>query len=126
MPQAIKKNLRARIVTDSAEDGRSVPVTLRFEPAPGAEPGPGHGDIRLSFRGHPGEGIDDWVFPRELLERGLRGPVDSGDFRVWPCGRVQAVVERHNDHTVAMVQFDIAALVRFLRLTYPAATPILR
>ncbi|AJE84797.1 MULTISPECIES: SsgA family sporulation/cell division regulator [Streptomyces] len=119
MPQAIKKNLRARIVTDSAEDPRSIPVTLRYEPD--AAPG----DIRLSFRGS-GEHVEDWVFARDLLERGMRGPVDSGDFRVWPCGRVQAMVERHNGHTVAMVQFDIAALVRFLRLTYPTPTPILR
>lgn len=60
--------------------------------------------------------------PRALLEAGLQAPTGTGDVRVWPCGRVQAVVEFHSPDGVAVVQFDIAALRRFLRRTYaPAA-----
>lgn len=56
--------------------------------------------------------------PRALLEAGLLAPTGTGDVRVWPCGRVQAVVEFHSPEGVAVIQFDIAALRRFLRRTY--------
>lgn len=39
---------------------------------------------------------------------------------MWPCGRVQAVVEFHTDNGVEVVQFDSKALLRFLRRTYTA------
>lgn len=69
-------------------------------------------------------GPHEWVFDRELLEQGLRVPVSSGDVRIWPCGRVQAVLEFHSAQGVAVVQLDTKALMRFLRRTYTAATPV--
>jgi hypothetical protein len=73
----------------------------------------------------PGEPPHDWVFARDLLERGLRGPAStsSGDVRIWPSGRVRAVVELHSSQGVALVQFDSSALTRFLRRTYAARRP---
>ncbi|HLL34489.1 MAG TPA: SsgA family sporulation/cell division regulator, partial [Streptomyces sp.] len=68
-------------------------------------------------------GTHEWSFDRSLLEQGLRAPAGSGSVRVWPCGRVQAVVEFHDTDGVAVVQFDSKALVRFLRRTY-LATPV--
>ncbi|WP_240554423.1 SsgA family sporulation/cell division regulator, partial [Streptomyces niveiscabiei] len=41
---------------------------------------------------------------RTLLEQGLRAPAGTGEVRVWPCGRVQAVVEFHSAQGVAVVQ----------------------
>ncbi|GAB1336110.1 hypothetical protein ACE1SV_27000 [Streptomyces sp. E-15] len=65
-------------------------------------------------------GPHEWTFSRALLERGLRMPAASGDVRVWPCGRVQAVVEFHSDHGVEVVQFESKTLLGFLRRTYVA------
>ncbi|GAA3157968.1 hypothetical protein GCM10010521_52500 [Streptomyces rameus] len=65
-------------------------------------------------------GPHEWTFSRALLELGLRTPAASGDVRVWPCGRVQAVVEFHTDHGVEVVQFESRTLVRFLVRTYIA------
>ena len=60
-------------------------------------------------------GPDEWTFPRDLLERGLRTPTSSGPVSIWPCGRVQAVMEFHSAQGVAVMQFDTKALIRFLR-----------
>ncbi|MGX1369438.1 hypothetical protein RKD19_004797 [Streptomyces canus] len=43
---------------------------------------------------------------------------------MWPCGRVQAVVEFHSPQGVSVVQFEQKALLRFLRRTYMAAAPV--
>ncbi|MER7046131.1 MULTISPECIES: SsgA family sporulation/cell division regulator [Streptomyces] len=98
-----------RIVTD-APQYRPVRVALRYEPAedPWA--------VHFSFPGGT-----DWIFPRTVLETGLSAPARSGNVEVWPCGRVQAVVEYHSTDGVAVVQFDTSALNRFLRHTYAAA-----
>ncbi len=83
---------------------RSLPATVRFV-FPGAV---------------------EWSFPRALLEKGLRTPARRGDIEVWPCGRVQTVVEFHTEEGVKVVQFDTATLVRFLRHTYssnPSGSP---
>ncbi|WP_328633193.1 SsgA family sporulation/cell division regulator [Streptomyces sp. NBC_00356] len=110
--QYVEQYARARVVTDSPEAGQAVPVVLRHE----------SGTVHVAL---PGSG--EWgAFPRELLERGLRTPVTGGAVRIWPCGRVQTVIEFHAPHKpsgVTVVQFDTKALVRFLRRTYTTVTP---
>ncbi|MEU6309844.1 SsgA family sporulation/cell division regulator [Streptomyces sp. NPDC047014] len=112
----VEERVRARVITDDPLY-RAIPVALRFTPD---EPLA----VRIVFpAGLSPEGTDnEWVFPRALLEAGLQAPTGTGDVRVWPCGRVQAVVEFHSPEGVAVVQFDIAALRRFLRRCYAPAT----
>ncbi|MGW0753029.1 SsgA family sporulation/cell division regulator [Streptomyces sp. NPDC002587] len=114
----VEERVRARVITDDPLY-RAIPVILRFVPA---EPLA----VRIVFPADLSpEGTDnEWVFPRALLEAGLQAPSGTGDVRVWPCGRVQAVVEFHSPEGVAVVQFDIAGLRRFLRRTYsPSVRP---
>ncbi|MBM7172797.1 SsgA family sporulation/cell division regulator [Streptomyces sp. G44] len=108
---AVEQYARAHLVTDSSEGHRAVPVVLRYDPQ--ADP---H-TVRIGLPGR-----HEWTFARHLLEQGLRAPVTAGDVRVWPCGRVQTVVEFHAGDGVTVVQFDASALMRFLRRTYAAAT----
>lgn len=109
----VEQYARAHIVSDAdiAED-EAIPVLLRYDP---------EADPRSVRIGLPGP--HEWTFQRELLEQGLRAPVEAGDVRVWPCGRVQAVVEFHSTQGVSVVQFESKALLRFLRRTY-TATPV--
>jgi hypothetical protein len=118
MSVAVEQHTRAEIVSDTAQERRAVPVDLRYDP----ESAPRSVCLRLS--GPPGSAPHDWVFARELLEKGLRTPVGRGDVRVWPCGRVSVVVELHSAQGVSLIQFDSAALSRFLRRTYAAALPV--
>jgi hypothetical protein len=110
----VEQYARAHIVSDVdiAED-EAIPVVLRYDP----ETDPRSVRIRLP-------GTPEWTFSRALLEQGLRAPVGSGDVRVWPCGRVQAVVEFHSPQGVSVVQFEQKALLRFLRRTYTATAPV--
>lgn len=87
---AVEERVRARVITDDPLY-RTIPVALRFAVA---EPLA----VRIVFpAGLSPEGTDnEWVFPRALLEAGLQAPTGTGDVRVWPCGRVQAVVEFHS------------------------------
>lgn len=112
----VEERVSARVITDDPLF-RKIPVALRFVPA---EPLA----VRIVFPADLSpEGTDnEWVFPLALLEAGLLAPSGTGDVRVWPCGRVQAVVEFHSPDGVAVIQFDIAALRRFLRRTYAPAT----
>ena len=57
-------------------------------------------------------GRHEWTFSRSLLEEGLRAPAGSGEVRVWPLGRVQAVVEFHSGGSVSVVQFEAKTLLR--------------
>lgn len=109
----VEQYARAHIVSDAdiAED-EAVPVMLRYDPET---------DPRSVRVGLPG--TDEWTFSRALLEQGLRAPAGSGEVRVWPCGRVQAVLEFHSAQGVSVVQFETKALLRFLRRTY-TATPV--
>ncbi|MGW0533503.1 SsgA family sporulation/cell division regulator [Streptomyces sp. NPDC003032] len=109
----VEQYARAHLVTDSSEGHRAVHVVLRYDPE--ADPQ----TVRIGL-----PGSREWVFARHLLEEGLRGPVTAGDTHVWPCGRVQTVVEHHARDGVTVVQFDASALIRFLRRTYAAATPV--
>ncbi|EFL32726.1 cell division protein [Streptomyces viridochromogenes DSM 40736] len=112
----VEQYARAHIVTDASvpliDELEAIPVTLRYDP---------ERDPRAVRIGLPGADAREWTFGRELLEEGLRAPTGSGDVRVWPCGRVQAVVEFHSAEGVLVVQFERQALLRFLRRTYMAA-----
>ncbi|MGW5973140.1 SsgA family sporulation/cell division regulator [Streptomyces sp. NPDC055186] len=113
---AVEQYARAEIVTDAdapqAADRGTVPVMLCYD----AERAPRTVTVRM-----PGPGNREWSAPLALLEQGLRAPVGSGDVRVWPCGRVQTVVEFHSAREVSVVQFETKALTRFLRRTHTAA-----
>jgi hypothetical protein len=112
----VEQYARAHIVTDAdiIED-EAVPVVLRYDP---------DADPRAVRVGLPG--THEYTFSRSLLEQGLRAPAEAGEVRVWPCGRVQAVVEFHSAQGVSVVQFESKALLRFLRRTYMAAAPVTR
>jgi hypothetical protein len=109
---AVEQYARAHIVTDEAQDPPAVPVALRYDPE--ADPR----KVHITLPGH-----HEWVFARDLLEQGLRAPATAGDVSIWPCGRVQAVMEFHSPKGVEVVQFDSKTLIRFLRRTY-TATPV--
>ncbi|MFE3585305.1 SsgA family sporulation/cell division regulator [Streptomyces vinaceus] len=113
---AVEDRVTARVISDDPLF-RKIPVALRFAPE---EPLA----VRIVFPAglSPENTENEWVFPRTLLEAGLQAPTGTGDVRVWPCGRVQAVVEFHSPEGVAVIQFDIAALRRFLRRTNAAVT----
>ncbi|MEV0241377.1 SsgA family sporulation/cell division regulator [Streptomyces sp. NPDC050674] len=109
----VEQYARAHIVTDASvplvDELEAIPVTLRYDPDRDPR------SVRVAL---PGAGGGEWTFGRELLEEGLRAPVGSGEVRVWPCGRVQVVVEFHSAQGVSVVQFERQALLRFLRRTY--------
>ncbi|MEU6810890.1 SsgA family sporulation/cell division regulator [Streptomyces sp. NPDC046831] len=112
----VEQNARAHILTDDdiqRQDEGAVPVVLRYDP--GADPR----SVRVGL-----PGTRECTVPRSLLEEGLRVPAGTGQVRVWPCGRVQTVVEFHSPRGVSVVQFETRALLRFLRRTYAAATPV--
>ncbi|MFI6350610.1 SsgA family sporulation/cell division regulator [Streptomyces sp. NPDC050560] len=113
MSFAVEQHARAQVVSGTAEELPDVPVHLRYDPDAG---------VCLSFAESPGAPAHDWVFARELLEKGLLAPADDGDVRIWPAGRVRAVVEFHSPGGVSVVEFDSWTLNRFLRSTYAAAT----
>ncbi|MET9698139.1 SsgA family sporulation/cell division regulator [Streptomyces sp. NPDC006529] len=114
--RAVEVRATARVISDDPLY-RKIPVALRFSPD---EPLA----VRIVFPPDlsPEGTENEWVFPRALLEAGLQAPTGTGDIRVWPCGRVQAIVEFHSPEGVAVIQFDIAGLRRFLRRTYGTLT----
>ncbi|MFE7673917.1 SsgA family sporulation/cell division regulator [Streptomyces albidoflavus] len=122
MTAAVEQRARGYIVTDG-NDHFAVPVLLRYDPeAARGEQCP----VVLHF---PGAGFasPDREIPRALLEAGLRTTRTEGAVRVWPCGRVQTVVEFHAPGEEPLViQFDAVVLIRFLRRTHaegPAGEP---
>ncbi|ATL28383.1 SsgA family sporulation/cell division regulator [Streptomyces formicae] len=112
---AVEQYARAHLVTDSSEGHRAVPVVLRYDPE--ADPQA----VRIAL-----PGSHDRVFARRLLEQGLRVPISVDGVHVWPCGRVQTIVEFHERDGVTVVQFDASALIRFLRRTYATAGAVAR
>ncbi|MFF3466042.1 SsgA family sporulation/cell division regulator [Streptomyces sp. NPDC002619] len=116
----IEQYARAHIITDEdLTDPGAVPVILRYDPETDPR------SVRVGLP-EPLPGPHEWTFSRALLEQGLRAPAESGDVRVWPLGRVQAVMEFHYAHGVSVVQFESKALLRFLRRTYMATEPVAR
>jgi hypothetical protein len=106
---AVEDHAWARIVSDAPQH-RPVRISMSYEP--GEDPQA----VRFAFPSGTG-----WTFPREVLESGLRAPARSGDVEVWPCGRVQAIVEFHSADGVEVLEFDSTVLNRFLTHTYEAA-----
>ncbi|MGC9494803.1 SsgA family sporulation/cell division regulator [Streptomyces sp. WG7] len=120
----VEQYARAHILTDADlpdEDGAgAIPVVLRYDP----DRDPRTVRVGLPAPGR-GPGFREWAFSRALLEQGLRAPAGTGEVRVWPCGRVQVVVEFHTPQGCSVVQFEMKALIRFLRRTYTAvAQPV--
>ncbi|MDG9724741.1 MULTISPECIES: SsgA family sporulation/cell division regulator [unclassified Streptomyces] len=120
----VEQYARAHILTDAdrpdEDDGGAIPVMLRYDP----DRDPRSVCVALPARGRA-PGSREWVFSRELLEQGLRTPAGTGDVRVWPCGRVQVVVEFHTPQGCSVVQFETRTLIRFLRRTRAAvAQPV--
>lgn len=115
----VEQYTRAQIVTDAdapqAVDQGAMPVRLSYDP----ERDPRTVRVRLTTAP-----TREWALSRDLLEHGLRTPVGVGDVQVWPCGRVQTVVEFHSAQGVSVVQFETKALTRFLRRTYVAAAAV--
>ncbi|MEV5985794.1 SsgA family sporulation/cell division regulator [Streptomyces sp. NPDC052051] len=107
----VEQYARAHVVTDSPDTPDAIPVVLRYDPS--ADP------LSVCI-GLPGP--QEWALSRDLLEEGLRAPASRDDISVWPCGRVQAVVEFHSPEGVEVVQFESQTLLRFLRSTYLATT----
>ncbi|MEW1614710.1 MULTISPECIES: SsgA family sporulation/cell division regulator [unclassified Streptomyces] len=105
MSPVIEEHARARLITDGPLT-RPVPVELRYDPAD---------ERRTVHIGLP-DGTD-WAFGRDLLERGLRAPIERGAVRVWPCGRTQLIVELHSTDEVEVFQFEVRTLIRFLART---------
>lgn len=110
MSPVITEHARARLVTD-ARDLPVVHVELRYDPADDSR------TVQIAFP----DGRE-WAVARDLLERGLRAPVEHDSLRIWPCGRAQLVLERHTADGLEVVQFDSAPLIRFLRRTHRRAT----
>ncbi|MFH8800572.1 SsgA family sporulation/cell division regulator [Streptomyces sp. NPDC017936] len=110
----VEQYARAHIVTDAdlpEEERAAVPVVLRYDPDE---------DPRTVRVGIPG--THEHSVARALLEQGLRAPAGTEGVRVWPCGRVQAVVEFHDAQGVSVVEFESRTLQRFLRRTYTVTT----
>ncbi|WP_320779446.1 SsgA family sporulation/cell division regulator [Streptomyces sp. CRN 30] len=116
----VEQYARVHVLTDAdateatdggGDGGRTLPAVFRYDP----DDDPG--TVRIALAGR-----EEWRCARTLLERGLRGPTGTGTVRVWPCGRVQTVVEFHTARGCSVVQVETRVLLRFLGLTYaPAA-----
>ncbi|MEI5101107.1 SsgA family sporulation/cell division regulator [Streptomyces sp. PmtG] len=112
MAVTLEQSARARLITPEGRE-RPIPVTLRYTASdPFA--------VQVAFP--PEVSLDGaevtWVFARHLLEQGLGAPAGTGDVHIWPCGRARTVLEFHAPHGLALVQFDRAALRRFLARSY--------
>ncbi|MFH8793541.1 SsgA family sporulation/cell division regulator [Streptomyces sp. NPDC017941] len=112
MAVTLEQSARARLITPEGRE-RPIPVTLRYTAADPLA-------VQISFP--PEVSLDGaevtWVFGRGLLEAGLGAPAGTGDVHIWPCGRARTVLEFHAVHGLALVQFDRAALRRFLMRSY--------
>ncbi|MEV5343633.1 SsgA family sporulation/cell division regulator [Streptomyces sp. NPDC052676] len=112
MQPTLQQTASARLIT-ADEQEKPVPAVLRYTADdPFA--------VYFDFPPHAaldGEAVS-WTFARTLLEEGLRGPAGCGDVHLWPCGRERTVVEFHSPYGLALLQFDTAALRRFLLRSY--------
>lgn len=112
MTVTLEQSARARLITPEGRE-RPVSVVLRYAASDPLA-------LRLTFPSEVSLCGDDvtWTFARQLLDEGLRAPAGDGDVHVWPCGRARTVIEFHSPEGLALVQFDRAALRRFLLRSY--------
>ncbi|MFD9884424.1 SsgA family sporulation/cell division regulator [Streptomyces alboflavus] len=112
MAVTLEQSARARLITPEGRE-RPIPVTLRYAASDPLA-------VQVTFP--PEVSLDGaevtWIFARGLLEEGLGAPAGTGDVHIWPCGRERTVLEFHAPHGLALVQFDRAALRRFLMRSY--------
>jgi hypothetical protein len=108
----LQQPARARLIT-AEEQELPVPATLRYV---SQDPLAVHLDFPAEVSLE--ESGVTWTFARSLLSEGLQGPAGSGDVHIWPCGRARTVMEFHSPYGLALLQFDTAALRRFLARTY--------
>ncbi|MGA4837939.1 SsgA family sporulation/cell division regulator [Streptomyces sp. G45] len=112
MAVTLEQSARARLITPEGRE-RPVSVTLRYA---ASDP------LAVEVTFPPEVSLDgaevSWVFARSLLEAGLGAPAGTGDVHIWPCGRARTVLEFHAPDGLALVQFDRAALRRFLLRSY--------
>ncbi|MFF6984404.1 SsgA family sporulation/cell division regulator [Streptomyces sp. NPDC008343] len=112
MDIALEQPAHARLITGDERE-LSVPAKLRYASTdPLAVYIDFPGDVSLDGHGAT------WTFARSLLEAGLGGPAGDGDVHIWPSGEERTVVELHSPYGMALLQFDTAALKRFLLRTY--------
>lgn len=112
MDLTLEQPARGRLIT-ADERELPVPATLRYAATDPLA-------VHLHFPPEvslDGTGVT-WTFGRALLEEGLRRPAGNGDVHIWPCGQGRTVMELHSPHGLALLQFDTAALRRFLLRTY--------
>ncbi|MFF2852144.1 SsgA family sporulation/cell division regulator [Streptomyces sp. NPDC058001] len=112
MSVSLHQPTRARLITPERQE-RDLMVTLRYD---ADDPLAVHVVFPVEVSRDGTEVV--WTFGRELLETGLRIPTGCGDVHIWPCGRARTVLEVHAPDGMALVQFDEAALRRFLVRTY--------
>jgi hypothetical protein len=70
---------------------------------------------------HTSEGDVTWVFGRDLLEDGLRGPVGQGDVAVWPShhdGRKVVCVSLASPSGSALLEADTVDVSSFLDASF--------
>lgn len=108
----VKQPARAQLIT-AEEQELPLAATLRYT---ATDPLAVHVDFPPEAC-LQGEAVT-WTFGRALLAEGLRGSAGSGDVQIWPCGRFRTVMEFHSPLGLALLQFDTAALRRFLLRSY--------
>ncbi|MEU0673968.1 SsgA family sporulation/cell division regulator [Streptomyces sp. NPDC006172] len=113
----VRQTARARLFTEEEREV-SVTATLRYT---SADPLAVHLDFppEAALQGEP----VTWTFGRTLLEEGLSGPAGGGDVHIWPCGPERTVVEFRSPMGLALLQFDTAALRRFLLRSHAVVAP---
>jgi hypothetical protein len=65
----------------------------------------------------------EWVFSRDLLDRGLGGPCGDGDVRIRPYGADRTVIEFAYRDGSAMIDLSTGSLRQFLAWAYAAVPP---
>ncbi|MHC3469928.1 SsgA family sporulation/cell division regulator [Streptomyces sp. 7R007] len=112
MDISLEQPARGRLITADQRE-LPVPATLRYTSADPLA-------VHLDFP--PEVSLDGtavtWTFARTLLAEGLGAPAGGGDVHIWPCGRARTVLEFHSPFGLALLQFDTAALSRFLLRSY--------
>lgn len=71
----------------------------------------------------PDGGNAEWVFSRELLDRGLTAPCGEGDVRIRPGGPERTVIEFSSRDGSALVELSSESLRQFLSWAYAAVPP---